>query len=134
MTKKRSSVPPGKATSRFEGDDQHGWSPDVDATHQEENPSAHRSFHPDTYAPGGKNREPSQQDIEDSLEGTPVEGVSRSGEERSGKSGKKGIQDMGPRGRSGRPSGGKDVSESTAVDPQEPSGGPSSRGTRERNP
>ncbi|MER5916216.1 hypothetical protein ABT124_38880 [Streptomyces sp. NPDC001982] len=133
MAKKRSGRPHGEGPSRFKGDDQHGWSQDVDATRQEENPSAHRSFHPDTYAPGGKNREPSQQDIEDSLEGTPVEDFSRSGEERSGKSGKKGIHDTGPRGRSGRPSGSKDASDFTAVDPQDPSGGPS-RGKRERNP
>jgi hypothetical protein len=133
MAKKRGEGRQGEGPSRFKGDDQHGWSQDVDATRQEENPSAHRSFHPDTYAPGGKNREPSQQDIEDSLEGTPVEDVSRSGEERSGKSGKKGIQDMGPHGHSGRPSGRKDASDTTAVDPQDPSGGPS-RGKRERNP
>ncbi|MDX2853451.1 hypothetical protein PV342_34470 [Streptomyces sp. PA03-3a] len=133
MGKKHSQGRQGADTSRFEGDDQHGWAQDVDATHQEENPSAHRSFHPDTYAPGGKNREPSQRDIEDSLQGSPVEDISRSGEERSGKSGKKGIQDTGPRGPSGRPSGTEDASESTAVDPQDPSGGPS-RGKRERNP
>ncbi|MFD3875844.1 hypothetical protein [Streptomyces sp. NPDC058623] len=30
------------------GTDQHGWSPDVDETKQQDNPSAHRSFHPDT--------------------------------------------------------------------------------------
>ncbi|MGW3245580.1 hypothetical protein [Streptomyces sp. NPDC001070] len=133
MTKKQSQGRQGEGPIRFKGDDQHGWSQDVDATRQEENPSAHRSFHPDTYAPGGKNREPSQKDIEDSLEGTPVGNISRRGEERSGKSGKKGIHDTGPRGRSGRPSGSEDASESTGVDPQEPSAG-SSRGKRERNP
>lgn len=133
MENKHSKGRQGAGPSRSKGDDQHGWSQDVDATRQEENPSAHRSFHPDTYAPGGKTREPSRQDIEDSLEGTPVEGISRSGEERSGKSGKRGIQDTGRRGPSGRPSGTEDASETTGVDPQEPSGGPP-RGKRETNP
>ncbi|MFF3565365.1 hypothetical protein ACFYXS_35505 [Streptomyces sp. NPDC002574] len=126
MSKKKSEPPHGEGPSRFKGDDQHGWSPDVDATRQEENPSAHRSFHPDTYAPGGGNREPSQQEIEESLEGTPVKDVSRSGEERAGKSGKKGVEDTGRRGRSARPSGSEDASEYTSVDPQNQH--------RERNP
>lgn len=118
MTKKQPEH--GRGPSRHEGDDQHGWSPDVDATHQEGNPSAHRSFHPDRYAPSGKNREPTQEDIEASLAGTPVNDVSRSGEAQAGTSGKKQVEDTGPRGQSGRPSGRKDTSEFTGVDAQDP--------------
>ncbi|SNT55648.1 hypothetical protein [Actinacidiphila glaucinigra] len=119
MTKKQNPSH-GQGPSRHKGDDQHGWATDVDATEQQDNPSGHRSFHPDTYAPGGRNRQPSPEDIEASKEGTPAHDVSRSGEERAGKSGKRQIQDTGPRGPSGRPSGAKDTSQFSGVDPQEP--------------
>ncbi|MFE0631198.1 hypothetical protein ACFW3D_30105 [Streptomyces sp. NPDC058864] len=119
MTKKQ-HPPHGEGPSRHEGDDQHGWATDVDAEKQQDNPSGHRSFHPDTYAPGGKNREPSPKDIAESTTGTPAHDVSGSGEERAGKTGKRQIQDTGNRGPSGRPSGTKDTSEFSGVDPQEP--------------
>lgn len=53
MTKQPKPSQPahGKSPSRHEGTKQHGWSPDVDETRQQDNPSAHRSFHPDEYAP-----------------------------------------------------------------------------------
>ncbi|MFC9635198.1 hypothetical protein ACFTY8_39630 [Streptomyces mirabilis] len=40
-----------KAPSQHKGTQQHGWSPDVDEARQQDNPSAHRSFHPDQHAP-----------------------------------------------------------------------------------
>ncbi|MDX3095550.1 hypothetical protein PV703_04605 [Streptomyces sp. ME01-24h] len=119
MTKKQ-HPPHGEGPSRHQGDDQHGWATDVDAEKQQDNPSAHRSFHPDAHAPGGRNREPSSEDIEASKAGTPAHDVSRSGEERAGTSGKRQIQDTGKRGASGRPSGAKATSEFSGVDPQEP--------------
>lgn len=57
MTKQPKPSQPkhGKGPSPHEGTKQHGWSPDVDETRQQENPSAHRSFHrtntPRTRAP-----------------------------------------------------------------------------------
>ncbi|MFD7629314.1 hypothetical protein ACFV7Q_25360, partial [Streptomyces sp. NPDC059851] len=40
----KSHVPHGEGPGRHEGTEQHGWSPDVDATHTQDNPSARRSF------------------------------------------------------------------------------------------
>jgi hypothetical protein len=40
----------GEGPSRHKGTHQHGWSTDVNETRQQDNPSAHRSFHPDKYA------------------------------------------------------------------------------------
>lgn len=51
-------------------------------------------------------------------EGKPVESDSRRGEDIA-KKGQKGHHDMGTRGRSQRPSGGKDASAYTGVDPQD---------------
>ncbi|WP_415957134.1 hypothetical protein [Streptomyces sp. 021-4] len=44
-----SKKPPrhGEGPSRFTGEGQHGWAPDVDETSQQSNPSAHRSFNPE---------------------------------------------------------------------------------------
>jgi hypothetical protein len=117
----------GEGPSRHKGRDQHGWSEDVDDANQD-NPSGHRSFHPDDHAPGPKRpAPPSQQDKEASLSGTPVKSESRSGEDRGGKSREKGMQDKGRRGRSQRPSGSKDSSAFTGVDPQDPPTGHSGR-------
>lgn len=105
----------GEGPSRHEGTEQHGWSPDVDSTHTEDNPSARRSFDTPEKTQGNprKNRPSHKAD-----EGTPVESTSRSGEDLAGK-GQKGHHDLGPRGRSQRPSGGKDASAFTGVDTQD---------------
>jgi hypothetical protein len=125
MSKKHPSHDEGP--SRHKGRDQHGWSPDVDDTNQG-NPSGHRSFHPDAYAPGPmKGSEPSQEDKEASLAGTPVESDGRSGEDRGGKPKEQGMHDTGRRGRSQRPSGSKDSSAFSGVDPQDPPTGHSGR-------
>jgi hypothetical protein len=127
MSKKRREPSHGEGTSRFEGPDQHGWAPDVDDKDQN-NPSGHRSLHPDTYAPGPKRgRRASQEDKEASTAGTPVKSESRSGEDQGGKSAEKGMRDTGRRGRSQRPSGAKDASTFTGVDPQDPETGHSGR-------
>lgn len=112
----------GEGPSRFKGTrKQHGWSPDVDETKQQDNPSAHRSFHPEKYAPAkGSGRTVSKEEA-GNPHGKPVESHSRRGEDQGkGSSGEKGMHDLGPKGRSQRPSGTKDASASTGVDPQDP--------------
>lgn len=124
MTKKpkTSRTAQGKAQSRHEGTEQHGWSPDVDTTSQQENPSAHRSFHADRYAPPkGSGRTVSKEEA-GNPHGKPTKSSSRRGEEQSATSAEKGMHDTGPQGRSHRPSGTKDASATTGVDPQDPPG------------
>ncbi|MFG2631414.1 hypothetical protein [Streptomyces sp. NPDC048473] len=117
----RSSQPShGEGPSRHKGAHQHGWASDVDETHQEPNDSAHRSFHPDEYAPKpGPGRKISKEETKE-VSGNTVKSTHRPGQERAGKSGESGMHDTGPRGRSQRPSGTRDASASTGVDPQEP--------------
>ncbi|WP_129768326.1 hypothetical protein [Streptomyces sp. L-9-10] len=120
MPKKNSRDPQGESPGRFKGRDQHGWSPDVDETSQQDNPSAHRSFHPDRYAPDSDaRREPSAEDKKRSTEGTPVESRSRRGEDQARKSKSEGMHDTGPKGRTRRPSGSRDATAHTGVDPQD---------------
>lgn len=122
MTKQPKPSQPehGKGPSSSEGTKQHGWSPDVDETARQENPSAHRSFHPETYAPAkGRGRSVSKEEG-GNPHGKPTKSHGARGEEQSTGSGKKDMNDLGPRGRSQRPSGSKDASASTGVDPQEP--------------
>ncbi len=123
MTKQPKPSQPrdGEGISRHRGK-QHGWSPDVDETHQEENPSAHRSFHPEKYAPAkGPGRTVSKEEA-GNPHGNPSKSIGARGEEQSKKGSAKGMHDLGPRGRSQRPSGTKDASASTGVDPQDPPG------------
>jgi hypothetical protein len=49
-----------------------------------------------------------------------VESTGRSGEDRAKKSKDKGMHDRGPKGPSQRPSGSRDASAHTGVDPQDP--------------
>ncbi|MET9150495.1 hypothetical protein [Streptomyces griseoflavus] len=106
----------GRGPGRHQGTEHHGWSPDVDETRQEENPSARRSFHAEEHAPSrGAGRKRARE------ERTPVPGdVARSdakrGEEHADQ-GEEGRRSTGRRGRSGRPSGTKDESAFTGVDP-----------------
>ncbi|NBM18470.1 hypothetical protein [Streptomyces sp. GC420] len=111
----------GEGPSRHKGTEQHGWAPDVDATRQQENPSAHRSFHPEEHAPGkGPGRKKSKEE-EKPVPGDTVRSESESGEDYAGKSGEEGMRDTGRKGRSQRPSGTRDASAYTGVDPQDPS-------------
>ncbi len=121
MSKKpRSSEPShGKGPSRHEGTGQHGWSPDVDETHQQDNPSARRSFRTAEQAgERGRGRTKSPEEKK-SVPGDTVEGHGASGEEY-GNADEKGRHDTGRKGRSQRPSGSKDASATTGVDPQDP--------------
>ena len=107
--------------SRFTGEDQHGWSPDIDAEHQEPNDSAHRSFHPETYAPQpGPGRTVSEEENQE-VPGDTVESTGRRAERTAGKHPDKHTHDTGPQGPSQRPSGSRDAGAHTAIDPQDPS-------------
>ena len=109
-------------TSRHEGEEQHGWSPDVDATRQEENPSAHRSFHPEEHAPEADEEHETQ--VEDRTPAGTGESSTAGGEEHAKRYDEaEGKEDRGPRGPSGRPSGEKKAEHGTGVDPQGPSQG-----------
>ncbi|WP_405533740.1 hypothetical protein OG592_42055 (plasmid) [Streptomyces avidinii] len=110
----------GEAISRHSGA-QHGWSPDVDATHQQDNPSAERSFQAEKYAPSpGPGRKASAEEKAGS--GVDVgKSEGRRGEQRGSKE-QTGMHDLGPQGASGRPSGTRDASAITGVDPQDPPG------------
>ncbi|MFD3546096.1 hypothetical protein ACFWUW_10865 [Streptomyces sp. NPDC058655] len=110
----------GEGPSPHKGTEQHGWSPDVDETRQQDNPSAHRSFHPDKYAPAkGPGRTVAKEEA-GNPHGNPTKSMSSRGEGQDKGSGDKGMHDTGPRGRSQRPSGTKDASAYTGVDPQDP--------------
>ncbi|MFD0268562.1 hypothetical protein ACFVGY_18615 [Streptomyces sp. NPDC127106] len=121
-TRPKSHVPHGEGPGRHEGTEQHGWSVDVDSTHTEENPSARRSFDPPEKHTGTTRKAPKHAAAPGKAdEGTPVKSTTRSGEDLAKGSGQKGHHDLGPRGRSQRPSGGKDDSAFTGIDPE---GGP----------
>ncbi|WP_336054567.1 hypothetical protein [Streptomyces sp. CA2R101] len=120
MTKDRKSHPrTGEGPSTHKGTEQHGWSPDVDQTEQQKNESAHRSFHPERYAPG-KDRSKETSGQEKVPPASEVESETRSGEKHAAESDEKGMRDMGPKGPSRRPSGGRDAEAHTGVDPQNP--------------
>jgi hypothetical protein len=124
MSKKsRSSEQPhGKGPSRHQGTGQHGWSPDVDETRQQDNPSAHRSFHTAEHADErGRGRTKSPEESK-SVPGDTAKSLGASGE-KYGDADEKGRHDTGRKGRSQRPSGTKGASATTGVDPQDPSSG-----------
>ncbi|MFF8277437.1 hypothetical protein ACF05T_15190 [Streptomyces lateritius] len=122
MAKKPESSQPshGEGPSRHQGKHQHGWAPDVDETRQQDNPSAHRSFHPDEYAPEkGPGRKASREEKKP-VPGDAVESLSDRGEDHAKAKDEEGMHDRGRKGRSRRPSGSKDASAFTGVDPQDP--------------
>lgn len=114
-----SESPHGKGPSRHQGPEQHGWSPDVDDTRQQDNPSARRSFRATEEAgEKGRGRTKSREETK-SVPGDTAENRGARGEEY-GDADEKGRRDTGRRGRSQRPSGTKDASATTGVDPQDP--------------
>lgn len=91
----------------------------MDETRQQDNPSAHRSFHTAEHGGGkGPGRTKSREETK-SVPGDTVKSTGSRGEEHAGTT-EKGRRDTGPRGRSQRPSGTKDASATTGVDPQDP--------------
>ncbi|MER6615688.1 hypothetical protein [Streptomyces xantholiticus] len=124
MAKEPKSSQPshGKGPSRHRGTEHHGWSPDVDETRQQDNPSARRSFHAEEHAGSpGEGREISKEE-KGSVPGDTVKSETGSGEEYGGSS-ERGMRDTGRKGRSQRPSGTKDDSAFTGVDPDKPGRG-----------
>ncbi|WP_314223914.1 hypothetical protein [Streptomyces zaehneri] len=124
MSKKpRSSEPThGEGPSRHEGVGQHGWSPDVDETRQRDNPSSHRSFHTAEHADQkGRGRTKAAEETK-SVPGDTAESRGNRGEKYADTD-EKGRRDTGPKGRSQRPSGTRDASATTGVDPQDPPSG-----------
>ncbi|MEU5213627.1 hypothetical protein [Streptomyces sp. NPDC020742] len=121
MSKDRKSSHPemGEGPSRHKGSEQHGWSPDVDETRQQENKSAHRSFHPERYAPeADRSKEGTGQ--EKVPPASEVKSETKGGERRAEESDEKGMRKTGTKGRSRRPTGTKDAEAHTGVDPQNP--------------
>ncbi|MEV5122616.1 hypothetical protein AB0K49_07385 [Streptomyces decoyicus] len=122
MTKDRKSSHPkmGEGPSVHKGTEQHGWSPDVDQTEQQKNESAHKSFHPERYAPEKDTSKESSERQEKVPPASEVKSETRSGEKHAAETDEKGMRDMGPKGPSRRPSGGRDAEAHTGVDPQNP--------------
>jgi hypothetical protein len=94
----------------------------VDETRQQDNPSAHRSFHPGEHAEDrGPGRTKSKEETKP-VPGDTSKSTGARGEEYADND-EKGMRDTGRRGRSQRPSGTKDASATTGVDPQDPPSG-----------
>ncbi|MFD5634209.1 hypothetical protein ACFWJM_08725 [Streptomyces sp. NPDC127077] len=124
---KSAKQPPQEPQSRTsEGERQLRWGPSVNDESQQPNPSAHRSFHPDQYAPepDRPRKVPTKKEKEASGAGTPADSLTARAEDR-GKS--TGMHDTGRRGQSRRPSGEKDASAYTGVDPDDSPPGDGSR-------
>ncbi|WP_033820429.1 hypothetical protein [Kitasatospora sp. MBT63] len=116
MTTRPTQPSMGEGHSRFEGDKQHGWSPDIDEEHQEPNDSAGKSFDPDAAPPPGPGREYAKEEDRE-VPGDTVKSTSRRGEDHGTGTG---TYDTGPQGPSRRPSGGRTADAHTGVDPKEP--------------
>ncbi|MCZ0975659.1 hypothetical protein ACFU90_03990 [Streptomyces noursei] len=117
---KESKSSQGQGEGRRKETKHHGWADDVDETRQQDNPSAHRSFHPEKYAPKPGPAKATAREEAEGVTGDTVKSSSRRGEQQGGRSKEKGMHDEGRRGRSQRPSGSKDAEASTGVNPQEP--------------
>ncbi|MFD7919308.1 hypothetical protein ACFV3R_08800 [Streptomyces sp. NPDC059740] len=114
----RSHPQHGEGATPHKGTGQHGWSPDVDTTRKQDNPSAERSFAPDEHAPEpGSGRTPAREE-RSGVPGEEVRSDSRRGEERAARNKEEGRRGKGAHGRSQRPSGHKDAESYTGVDPR----------------
>jgi hypothetical protein len=120
MPEDRKSPQPsqGRGAGRHRGSEHHGWSPDVDETRQEENPSARRSFHAEEHAPSRGAGRRHVEEERTSVPGDVARSDARRGEEYADR-GEKGRRGTGRRGRSARPGGTKDESAFTGVDPDD---------------
>jgi len=123
-TAKQPPQEPGPHTS--EGERQQRWGPSVNDESQQPNPSPHRSFHPDKYAPepDEPRKAPTKKEKEASGVGTPSDSLTASAEDRGTS---EGMHDTGRRGTSHRPSGKKDASAYTGVNPDDSPAGDGSR-------
>ncbi|WP_042374756.1 hypothetical protein [Streptacidiphilus neutrinimicus] len=116
---KHTKSPTGTPAMNRDDVPERGWGPSVDDTSTQVNPSAHRSFHPDQYAPKPGPRPPVATEESGNPAGNPVRSHGRRGEDIAKKP-QKGHHDTGPRGPSQRPSGTRDQSAVTGIDPQDP--------------
>jgi hypothetical protein len=87
----------GRGAGRHQGSGHHGWSPDVDETRQEENPSARRSFHAEEHAPSRGAGRKHVEDERTSVPGDVARSEVRRGEEYPGRG------EEGKRGTDRRP-------------------------------
>ncbi|MFJ3230830.1 hypothetical protein [Streptomyces sp. NPDC086787] len=117
MMAKQHPDPSRRDVSRHEGP-HHGWASDVDETRQKDNPSAHRSFHPEKYAPERGQEVETSKEERRGISADPGTSTGRRGEDRAKKETERGMRDTGPRGQSQRPSGTKDPSAYTGVGAQ----------------
>ena len=104
MPEERKSPQPsrGRGAGRHQGSEHHGWSPDVDETRQEENPSARRSFHAEEHAPSRGAGRKHVEEERTSVPGDVARSDARRGEEYADR-GEEGKRDTGRRGRSATP-------------------------------
>ncbi|MFF5447994.1 hypothetical protein [Streptomyces sp. NPDC012888] len=110
----------GDGTGRGKGTEHHhGWAPDVNETRQQDNPSAERSFHAEQAPPPGKGRKVSRQE-RSGVPGDTVRSDNRRGEQQD-RGTEEGMRDTGAKGRSRRPSGTRDASAFTGVNPDDSS-------------
>ncbi|MEW9530517.1 hypothetical protein [Microbispora sp. NPDC049125] len=124
MNETRETDRPG----RFEGDDQHGYSPDVGGGSEEAAQAGDRAFSPDAAGEPGPGRLTSEEE-ESGVPAADTEaasaqdvgpGPARRGEEIAQEEGEAGRETAGVKGRSGRPYGTSSAEDSTGVEPQEP--------------
>ncbi|WP_339134798.1 hypothetical protein WJM95_33945 [Streptomyces sp. f51] len=124
---KTAKQPPQEPGSRAPEEERRlRWGPSVNEESQQPNPSPHRSFHPEAYAPepDEPRKEPTKKTKEASAKGTPSDSLTTRAEDQ-GQS--QGMHDTGRRGKSRRPSGRKDASAYTGIDPDGSSAGDGSR-------
>lgn len=116
-----------KATSRFEGEDHHGWSPDVGTGGSERATEANRKAFGRPQAGSGPGRQESEEE-RSGVEPTDTNaetalGVGTSTTTRAedhGKEGDEGRHNQGTKGASDRPFGTTDADKDAGVDPQAP--------------
>ena len=117
---------------RFDGDDQHGWAPDVDAEPGQRTEGGNKAFNADNAGNPGPGREPSDEERDgvpptDTTAATPLgvgESINRRGEDISDHDGKEdGRIDQGSEGQAQRPAGTSTAENVTGVDPQESQSG-----------
>ncbi|MER7982758.1 hypothetical protein [Streptomyces sp. NPDC095817] len=118
---------PSHEPQKSKGEREMSWGPSVNDEPQRPNPSPHRSFHPDKYAPtpDKPRRTPTKAEKDEAGVGTSSDSLTTSAQDQTGKS--RGMHDTGPRGKSRRPSGEKDASAYTGVNPDDSSSGDGSR-------
>ncbi|MCT9932223.1 hypothetical protein N5079_18640 [Planotetraspora sp. A-T 1434] len=119
--------PPTKP-GRFEGEDQHGYSPDVERGSEEAVQAGDRAFSPEAAGAPDRGREESEEE-RSGVSATDTEArspqdvgksASRQGEEIAGQEQEPGREPAGATGKARRPTGTSTTEDSTGVGKQEP--------------